>query len=157
VVSLPMRFLSATALAACLTISATAPAWAASSDDYVIRMTTQDKRDILAQQKDPAIAAILGALFPGVGHVYAGNWQRGAVFAGGAVVLILGAIVFNSYASQTKPVENDPAGIAPIITMLVLGAYEVVNVRDAFYTTVAINQSLEETARGIALPKPQEF
>ena len=150
-----MRTLCATALAACLTISAAAPAWA--SDAYVLHMTPHDKTETLAQQRDPAMAALLGIVFPGAGHVYAGNWQRGALFAGGGLALIVAAIIVNSIAGQTVPVENDPAGIAPALTLLVLGAYEIVNVRDAFYTTIAINQDLEESARGVHLPKGPEF
>ncbi|MBC7543748.1 MAG: hypothetical protein H7338_13560 [Candidatus Sericytochromatia bacterium] len=150
-----MQSLRATALAACLTLSAAAPGWA--SDAYVIHLTPQDKRATLALQKDPAIAALLAFPLPGLGHIYAGNWQRGLAFTGGALVLLVGAIIVNSIASQTTPVNNDPNGVAPILTLLVLGAFEAVNVRDAFYTTIAINDNLEETARGIALPKGPEF
>lgn len=149
-----MRSRSVAALAVGLSLTLTTPALAAG--DYVLHMTPQDKRSLLDQRKDPATAALLG-IVPGVGHVYAGNWQRGAVIAGSGLGLILALIVLNAVAGQKTPVDNDPNGIAPTLSMLAFGLFDVWNMRDAFYTTEALNTSLEETARGTKLPTPPEF
>jgi hypothetical protein len=149
-----MRSPTIAAFAVGLSLTLSTPALAAG--DYVLHMTPQDKEVMLNQRKDPATAALL-SIVPGVGHVYAGNWQRGAVIAGSGLGLIIALVVLNAVAGQKTPVNNDPNGIAPSLSMLAFGLFDVWNMRDAFYTTEALNTSLEETARGTKLPKPPEF
>jgi hypothetical protein len=149
-----MQYRRFAALAVGLSLTVSTPALAAG--DYVLRMTPQDKQVLLDQRKDPATAALLG-IVPGVGHVYAGNWQRGAVIGASGLGLLIALAILNAVASQTEPVNNDPNGIAPSLSMLAFGVFEVWNMRDAFYTTEALNTDLEETARGTKLPQPPTF
>jgi hypothetical protein len=149
-----MRSRHFAALAVGLSLTVSTPALAAG--DYVLHMTPQDKQVLLDQRKDPATAALLG-IVPGVGHIYAGNWQRGAVIAGTGLGLIVLLGILNAVASQTQPVNNDPNGIVPSLSLLTFGLFDVWNMRDAFYTTEALNTSLEETARGVKLPPTPIF
>lgn len=149
-----MRTLKTAALAACLTTAAISPAWAA--DPYVMRFPDQPERKaILAQQRDPATAALLSGLFPGVGHVYAGNWQRGGIIGAVGVALLVGGILFVDSMLNTP--GEDPNGISPIVAGLAFGGFHLWNVRDAYYTSEAINTSLEEQARNITLPQGASF
>lgn len=149
-----MRARTVAAWAVGLSLTLTTPALAAGQ--YVLHMTPQDKQALLDQKKDPATAALL-SIVPGVGHVYAGNWQRGAVIGASGLGLILALVILNAVAAQKTPVDNDPNGIAPSLSLLAFAVFDVWNMRDAFYTTEALNTSREESARGIKLPQPAEF
>jgi hypothetical protein len=149
-----MRSRRFAALAVGLSLTVSTPALAAG--DYVLRMTPQDKATILDSRKDPATAAVLG-IVPGAGHIYGGNWQRGAVIAGTGLGLIIGLVIINGIAGQKTPVDNDPNGIAAPLSMLAFALFDVWNMRDAFYTTEALNTNREEMARGTQLPKPDQF
>ena len=63
--------------------------------------------------RDPHLALILGSLIPGAGHIYAGEYLRGAEnYAGTLGVIGMGAIVFSldncglDFLSDCKPRSN---------------------------------------------------
>jgi hypothetical protein len=63
--------------------------------------------------RDPHLAVILGSLIPGAGHLYAGEYLRGAEnYAGTLGVIGMGAIVFSldncglDFLSECKPRSN---------------------------------------------------
>jgi hypothetical protein len=73
---------------------AAAPKPARSRDAVVIGERTTNVQ--LMPLKDPNLAAIIALATPGMGHLYVGNWKRGAAFFGG----VLGAFAVAGIAGD---------------------------------------------------------
>lgn len=67
--------------------------WRAAGPSPVFQLGTRSADLAAAAEKDPTLAAILSGLVPGVGHMYAGEWGKGFLIAGGIVAARVGGRV----------------------------------------------------------------
>jgi hypothetical protein len=108
--------------------------------------------------RDPRLALVLGSLIPGAGHIYAGEYLRGAQnYAGTLSVIGMGALIFSldncglAFLSDCKPRSNianrivGGAGIGIGVLTWISSA------RDAARAAERTNERLRRTA---AYPKP---
>ncbi|HEX8850633.1 MAG TPA: hypothetical protein VF761_13980 [Gemmatimonadaceae bacterium] len=78
-----------------LTIAALFAFRAVRAQDTVAAAATHDSAHVETPYRNPKTAAVLGALFPGAGHVYATDYGRGAAFYFGTVSIVgLGSLVY---------------------------------------------------------------
>ena len=61
----------------------------------------QPAQDSRPRAKSPFVAAFLSLLFPGLGHAYAGVWQRALGFAAPPILII--ALLAGSSSGWTRP------------------------------------------------------
>lgn len=83
-------------------------------------------------QGSPGFAALLSALLPGLGQVYAGRWSRGALML---ILPIAGALALAAILLFGGPLTSLVLGQARLFALLVVGglfAYHVVVSADAF-------------------------
>ncbi|MEZ0374390.1 MAG: hypothetical protein ACAI44_35210 [Candidatus Sericytochromatia bacterium] len=96
-------------------------------------------------KRDPARAALLSILYPGLGQLYIGNdLQRSLIVMGAGTVIIAGSIVgFGLLAG--RPPEASSLGNLMIVAVLV--GYHLWNIRDAYVQASEYNLMLEQQHR----------
>ena len=91
-------------------------------------------------KKDPVLAVVISLLpIPTVGHLYAGNWKRGFLFAipkfGFAILIvkdfgnIYGGPKPGPYGSTKKKKENIELNIQTVIDLLQLHSMKILNLK----------------------------
>ena len=81
------------------------------SDEHRVPGTEPQNQSILlasyqSMKRDPAMAGLLSAFVPTLGHVYAGEAGTGAAFAVGEVALVVGAALAGNAAAGTDSSES---------------------------------------------------
>lgn len=109
----------------------------------------QDQSILLASyqsmKRDPAMAGLLSAFVPTLGHVYAGEVGTGAEFAFGEVALVAGAVLSGNAAAGTDSSEN--ATILTVVSTVCWVAAVVTKIcecGDAVNAANRYNQKLQE-------------
>lgn len=102
-------------------------------------------------RKRPWLAALLGAIATGLGHLYLRRWRRGFAWVGlllGVSVLIVDADAMEAFATRGAV---DPLAIAPIVlvgTLSVLDAYLLAHAHNAVARgTVSLDRRCPECGR----------
>ena len=99
----------------------------------------QREQEARPRARSPFVAAVLSLLFPGLGHAYAGAYQRALGFA--TPPILLGALVAG-VALRTKPADL----IAFVLTPWVIPGVFVLNLAILIYRLVAIVDAYRVTA-----------
>ncbi|HEY9839080.1 MAG: hypothetical protein ACAI44_09215 [Candidatus Sericytochromatia bacterium] len=96
-------------------------------------------------KRDPAKAALLSILYPGLGQLYIGNdLQRSLIVMGAGTVIIAGSIIgFGLLAG--RPAEASSLGNLMIVAVLL--GYHLWNIRDAYVQASEYNLMLEQQHR----------
>lgn len=109
----------------------------------------QDQSSLLATfqslKRDPAMAGLLSAFVPTLGHVYAGEAGTGTVFAVGEVALVAGAVFSGNAAAGTDSSEN--ATILTVVSAVCWTAAAITKIcecGDAVNAANRYNQKLQE-------------
>lgn len=96
-------------------------------------------------KRDPAKAALLSALYPGLGHFYIGTDNNRALWITGAGTLVIaGSIVGYALLADRPP---EASGMGNTLISLVLVGYHLWNVRDAYVQAENYNTQLEAQNR----------
>lgn len=112
------------------------------------RRTGETLQDL---KRDPARAALLSTLYPGLGQFYIGNDNsRSLWIMGGGTLVIAGSLVGYGLLSG-RPEEASGLGNT-LITAVLLG-YHLWNIRDAFVQATEYNLMLESENRFSLLPE----
>lgn len=116
--------------------------------DERLQLAQLDRREgqtIEDLKRDPARAALLSLLYPGLGQLYIGNdLQRSLFIMGGGTLIIAGSIVgFGLLAN--RPPEASTLGNLLIVGVLV--GYHLWNIRDAYVQTAEYNKLIEKQSR----------
>lgn len=117
----------------------------------------EDRLELLAQldrregqtiedlKRDPARAALLSVLYPGLGQLYIGNnLQRSLIIMGGGTAIIVGSIVGFGLLSGRPP---EASSLGNLLIVGVLLGYHLWNIRDAYVQTDEHNKMIEEQSR----------
>lgn len=106
------------------------------------RRTDQSLQDL---KRDPAKAALLSALYPGLGHFYIGNDNNRALWVTGAGTLVIAGSIVGYALLADRPEEASGLGNT-LITLVLLG-YHLWNIRDAYVQADEYNLELEAQNR----------
>ncbi len=117
-------------------------------DSSVTELAQLDRRSgqrLEDLKRDPAKAALLSALYPGLGHFYIGNDNNRALWITGAGTLVIAGSIIGYGLLADRPEEA--SGMGNTLITLVLVGYHLWNVRDAYVQTVDYNTLLESQNR----------
>lgn len=102
-------------------------------------------------KRDPARAALLSTLYPGLGQFYIGNDNtRSLWIMGGGTLVVAGSLVGYGLLSG-RPEEA--SGLGNLLITAVLLGYHLWNIRDAFVQATEFNRMLENENRFSLLPE----
>ncbi|GIW22644.1 MAG: hypothetical protein KatS3mg068_1651 [Candidatus Sericytochromatia bacterium] len=105
--------------------------------------TLQPNRKLLLNQMvDPAKSAILSAIYPGLGQLYSGKKEKGALIMTLSTLSLVGAFGFILPRLANRQEQVTALG-SSLVYILLLVAH-VVNIRDAFDTAELINSEIRE-------------
>lgn len=108
----------------------------------VDRRENETLRDL---KRDPARAALLSVLYPGLGQMYVGNDQNRSLWImGGGTVVVVGSIVGFGLLSGRPPEASTLGNLMILGTLL---GYHLWNIRDAYVQAVDYNTMLEKQNR----------
>jgi hypothetical protein len=118
-------------------------------DEPVVKTTTIIKKEIVIP-KDPILAGLLSAQFPGTGQIYCGKWLKGGIF------LISVAILYgtaNEYAQDAEDaiLPEDKEKFNNMSTAFLVGGLIVHawNIFDAFKTAEIHNRRMVQLKTGL--------
>jgi len=117
-------------------------------DSSVTELAQLDRRSgetLQDLKRDPSKAALLSALYPGLGHFYIGNDNNRALWVTGAGTLIIAGSIVGYGLLADRPEEA--SGLGNLMITLTLVGYYLWNVRDAYVQAVDYNTLLESENR----------
>jgi len=105
--------------------------------------TLQPNRKVLLEQMvDPSKSAILSTIYPGLGQIYSGKKEKGALIMGIGTLSLIGAfgLILPRLANRQEQVT---ALGSSLVYILLLGAH-LINIKDAFDTAELVNNEIRE-------------
>lgn len=112
------------------------------------QLTQLDRRNgetLQDLKRDPARAALLSTLYPGLGQLYVGNDNpRSFWILGGGTLIIAGGIVGYGLLADRPP---EASTLGNTLITLVLVGYHLWNIRDAYVQADEYNLMLESESR----------
>lgn len=99
------------------------------------------RKELYDKMVDPGKAMGLSALYFGLGQLYAGETQRGALILAGGT--LLAATVFLVALPAIDKDNESARGTGVALSLLALGTGYVLNIRDAYNTAESINADIK--------------
>lgn len=110
-------------------------------DNFQLSMVEQERRLLEDKKTDPSIASIFSLVF-GAGQIYAGDINRG-LWIMGIGISLTGAVFGVLYPALDKRPEQVKT-LGQTLGLLVFTTYYLWNIRDAYETSVRINEEIDE-------------
>lgn len=99
-------------------------------------------KELYANMKDPGKAMGLSALYFGLGQIYAGDTNRGALILGGGTVLTATVLLLILPNLNQRQESVSATGYA--LSLGALGLAYALNIRDAYTTAESVNNKINE-------------
>lgn len=101
-----------------------------------------NRKDLYNKMVDPGKAMGLSALYFGLGQLYSGDTQKGALFLAGGTVLT--ATILLVILPNLAKRQEGVAGTGTALSLLALGTAYVYNIRDAHDTAERVNTDIKK-------------
>jgi len=108
---------------------------------------------VASARKRPLLAAVLGLVYPGLGHVYLREWARALLWFG-LIVLTGSLMIPDSVYPATLTVESlmQMSRAMPLDAVIALSAVTGMNMVDAYVLASRNNEAHERVAEGTQCP-----